>query len=73
MGEVLQAIRRARRLLSEDGKTEWIVLRPEDWQTIISFLEDLEDIRLIEEIERTDEFIPWEEAERLLEAGDVPD
>lgn len=71
--KALGVLKRARRLVTEDGKTEWILLRPEDWQVLVELLEDLADVRLMQEVEQKDEFIPWEEAERILEAGDVPD
>ena len=60
---------RAKRLVSPTGDVEWIVLRPEDWETLIEFLEDMEDLAVLQEIEEQDEeeqSIPLEKALSML-------
>jgi len=43
------------------------------WRELLALIEDRLDARLMEQVERTDIFVPWEEAERWLdEGGDVP-
>ena len=60
---------RARRLVSPEGDVEWVVLRPEDWEALVEFLEDLEDLAVLQEIEEQGEeekAIPLEDALKML-------
>ena len=60
---------RARRLVSPAGDVEGVVLRPEDWETLVEFLEDMEDLAVLQEIEEQGEeeqAIPLEKALSML-------
>ncbi len=60
---------RARRLVSPAGDVEWVVLRPEDWKSLVEFLEDMEDLAVLQEIEEQGEeeqAIPLEKALNML-------
>ena len=59
----------ARRLVSPDGKVEWIVLPPDVWEALIEYLKDLEDLDVLREIEEQgeeEETIPLEDALNML-------
>lgn len=71
--QVNTLMERILKVTSPDGKLLWAMVPWEDWQGLMDLLEDLMDIRLMEEVEQSEDFIPWDEAEQMLEAGDVPD
>jgi len=50
------------------GKRVKAVLPIELYEKMIELLEDAEDIRDINEAMKNPDFIPWEEAEKLLDA-----
>jgi len=60
---------KARRVVSPDGKIEWIVLEPEIWEALVERLEELEDLAILQEIEaqgEEKEAIPLEDALDML-------
>ena len=65
--QVNTLMKRVLKITSPEGKPLWAMVPWEDWQGLIELLEDLMDIRLMEKVEQSDEFIPWDEAEEMLE------
>ena len=62
-------VRRAMKVVSQEGETKWVMVSWEDWQTILELLEDLVDLAILQEIKERGEdreTIPLDEALRML-------
>ncbi len=62
-------VRRAMKVVSQEGEPKWVMVPWEDWQTILELLEDLVDLAILQEIEEHGEdreTIPLDEALKML-------
>jgi hypothetical protein len=60
-----------RYIVNAQGKKTEVVLPIALYERMLELLEDVEDIRDAEEVMKNPKFVPWEEAERQLDA--LPD
>lgn len=67
--QIERLVRRAMKVVSQEGETKWVMVSWEDWQTILELLEDLVDLAVLRDLEERGEdreTIPLDEALRML-------
>ena len=56
-------------ITDRQGRRTGVVIKMKNWRKLQEYLEDLEDIRLVEE-SLSEETVPWEEVKTRLMVGD---
>jgi len=69
MASIISLLERASRLVLSRGEVVGIVLTPEDREALVEFLEGLEDMTVLQEVEakgEEEQAIPWKDALTML-------